>query len=374
LQSSPPHADRFSDLVHRFHRPEARWCPRRVEPERASRLHHARGIHQERFVRSGLETTRREREIGVVHPAHRSRRQRLRRSVPGAHEQDGRAGPVHVDRQIVADEHAPRGDRCERIRIRGRDAERRHDAAMIGRVGIAVHVDVGPTGLAHQRRSERFGGPLHQDPVDPVVDLVGDRLQGPGRRPREPGHRDGIRMDLSVRVTETRAGQRLGDGPGDRIPDLFADGIDGGRPIEMRRGVEVACEEHRDAARGQAGKDVELRLDRRQPCRTFKGEHGGTRLAVANPVRPVGVGRQMDVGDGDEPAGCHLGQGVHAVRPRRIDQGEPGDQLEPGLAEPAEHVGQPALVRRPFLQTDDVRVRGTDGRGDLRQGLRAAGR
>ena len=38
---------------------------------------------------------------------------------PAAHEHDARAGPVNVHRQILADEHAPRGDRCERIRVAG---------------------------------------------------------------------------------------------------------------------------------------------------------------------------------------------------------------------------------------------------------------
>ena len=144
----------------------------------------------------------------------------------------------------------------------------------------------------------------------------GTDSERPGRGPREPGHRDRVRMHLSVGVAEPRIGQSLGDRPDDRVADLLADRVDRGGPVEVRRGVEVAGEEHGHPVVGQTGEDVELPLDRGQARRALEVEHRAARLAVAHPVRAVRIGRQVDVRDRDEPSRGHLGEGVGAVRAR----------------------------------------------------------
>ncbi len=51
------------------------------------------------------------------------------------------------------------------------------------------------------------------------MDLVRVAL-GAARRPREPGHGDGIRMHLPVRVPEAGFRQGVADGPVDGVGDL----------------------------------------------------------------------------------------------------------------------------------------------------------
>ena len=95
-------------------------------------------------MRARLETAGREPENAVGSSAGRSRHQCRRRSVPAAHHDDAGSRAVEPHGEVLAGEDPPRRGRRERCRIGGHDAERRHDATVIGGIGIAFHVDVGP--------------------------------------------------------------------------------------------------------------------------------------------------------------------------------------------------------------------------------------
>ena len=77
---------------------------------------------------------------------------------------------------------------------------------MVGRPGLEADPDVRAARLAHDGRVERGRRPAREDPVDAVVDLARVALGAAGR-PGEARHRDGIRMDRTVRVAEAGIGQ-----------------------------------------------------------------------------------------------------------------------------------------------------------------------
>ena len=243
---------------------------------------------------------------------------------------------MHADVKVLTHEDPARGHRRERGEVGGLHAEGGDHAAVIRRIRVPLDVHVGPSGLADQLRRDRLGRTLDEHPIDPIVDLVGHRLQGAGRRPGEAGHGDGIGVDLAVRVAEARVGESRRDRPRDRIPHLLTDGVDRGGPVEVRGRVEVAGEEHGHAVVGKAGEHVELLLDRREARGALQLEHRSSRFAVPHPVRAVRIRREVHVRDRDEPSRRHLGEHVGAVRAGRIDEREARDQLEPRLAVPRE--------------------------------------
>ena len=79
-------------------------------------------------------------------------------------------------------------------------------------------------------------------------------------------------------------------------------GSHGGRPVQVRRGVEVAGEERRHAAGALPGQRAEVRADLAEPRLALVLQHLGRTLAVAHQLRPVRARRQVHVGDCHHPA------------------------------------------------------------------------
>ena len=109
--------------------------------------------------------------------------------------------------------------------------------------------------------------------------------------------------------------------------------------------------------------------------RTVRSSSSTWRLVrpVAHRVRPVRVGRQVHVGDRDDPAGRRLDEHVHAVAARRVDDREARDDVVACARVPAERLGDDVGVALGLLQTRRRRRRTRRMTAlDPQQGLRAA--
>ena len=180
-------------------------------------------------------------------------------------------------------------------------------------------------------------------------------------------------MHLAIRVAEAGLGKRPAHRPIHGKRHVGASGGHGCRPVQVGRRVEVTDEEDGDAGRRKARQSGELVGERRQSRRPLQIEDLGERRPVAQDVRPVRIGRQVDVRDRDDPARPDLDVHVQPVRARRIDDRVAGDDLGPLARVPAERVGDQLGAVLALLEADDVRPRRANRLHDLRQGLGAAG-
>ena len=138
-------------------------------------------------------------------------------------------GIVPADRDLVADVGEASVDRDQRRHRHRADVEGREHRAVVGGPGRFLDVDVLAAGLADELAVERLRRPRGVDVVDPLAGaLLGD-----------PGHRDGVVVDLAVAVAEAVVEERLADWPRDRLGDLLAGADRFGRVVEAGRLVEV---------------------------------------------------------------------------------------------------------------------------------------
>ena len=134
----------------------------------------------------------------------------------------------------------------------------------------------------------------------------------------------------------------------------------------MRRGVEVTGQEGRDPGLDQGGQDVQALLDGRQTGRLLERDDLLRALAVADVVRAVRIGRQVDVRDGDDGPRGELDEGVAAVGAGGVDDRELRDQLVADVGmRPAELLGEATRVALGLLERDDIRIGEAGGLHDL---------
>ena len=137
-------------------------------------------------------------------------------------------------------------------------------------------------------------------------------------------------------------------------------------PVEVGRGIQVADEEHRNPLRRQAGQDLELGLERRQPEPSLQREHLLERLAVPHPVGAVGIGGQVDVRQGHDPVGCDDDERVGPVRAGRLENRVLRHDVHAAVpVVPTERPSEPWDAGLALLDADDVRVDGLDRLDDL---------
>ncbi len=237
---------------------------------------------------------------------------------------------------------------------------------MVGRIGVDRHGDVRRAGRPGDPRVEHLHAARRLHEVDPVGDLVVPQSrEGIAERPRDARVRDRVGMGRAVGVLEPGRGERAGHRPGDGIRDVGPRGVGGRRPVQVRRRVEVAGHQRRDAA-PQGGPDAaEQRADLRHPRDPLVAQHLRERLPVAHEVRAVRIRREVLVGEREDLAGLDLREHVGAARVRRVDQREPRDDVEPvAPVRPAERLGDPRRVALRLLQADDVGVRRPDRADD----------
>jgi len=116
--------------------------------------------------------------------------------------------PVESDDELVPPEHAPLVDSSEELGHSRDHPEGRHNSAVIRRVGVDDDVGVGVPRLADDLAVECRRGSVGEDPVNPVVDLVGDLLER-ARRPGESGLGHRVGVGLAVGVAQPGVGEYL---------------------------------------------------------------------------------------------------------------------------------------------------------------------
>ena len=188
----------------------------------------------------------------------------------------------------------------------------------------------------------------------------------------KPGTASGSGWTSRYESRKPASASASADRPVDGVGDLRPDGGDRRRPVEMRRRVEVARQERREAGGGERWQHGQVLLDRGQPHRLLEVQRLRERGAVADLVRPIRVRREVDVADGHEPARQDLDPDIDAVRAGRIDDREPRDDLRAVARVPAQRIRDDARVVLALLDADDVGARCVDNVDDLRERLGTA--
>ncbi len=245
---------------------------------------------------------------------------------------------------------------------RGRDVEGRRDRAVV-RAPRHAHVHVRPAGLAHEPARERRRRAARGHPVDAVERLAAPdpRRRGAGG-PGEAGPRDGIGVSLPVGVAEAGPLERGGHRPAQRVLHLRPDGGHRRRPVEVRRGVEVAGQEGRHAGSRLARERAEVRADLAQPRGALVLQHLRRALAVAHELRAIWARGQVDVADRGHAARPHRHVSeAHAAALDGVDR-IAGDHMQRlvGVRQ-SRRVGDPPQVPLWLLYPDHVRAGGLDG-------------
>ena len=268
---------------------------------------------------------------------------------------------MHADAKVLTHEDPARSHRRERREVGGLHAEGGdHAAVIVGYGSRSMSTSGPPASPTSSVRPSRRGPSRAPNRSD-----RGPRrgpTPGAGRRPGEAGHGERIGMDLAIRVAEARPRREPPRPASNRIPHLLTDGVDRGGPVEVRGRVEVAGEEHGHAVVGKPGstssccwiagrrviRSSSTPRARGSPSRTQYGPYGSDgrwtfrpRRTVPSPPRP------------------------RRRRRSRREGRRAGSARSPAAAArvPAERVGDHALVGRPLLDADDVRVGRLDRRG-----------
>ena len=134
----------------------------------------------------------------------------------------------------------------------------------------------GPPGSPTSRLASVVAGPVTV--TQSIRSSVSRRRMRGGGVPAvqvSPGRSHRVRVRLAVRVAEPSVGERGRHRPAQRVFHLRPHGSHGGRPIQVRRGVEVAGEERRHAAGALPGQRPEVRADLAEPGLALVLQHLG---------------------------------------------------------------------------------------------------